>query len=316
MFPDYNEFTQQSESPDLLPPFTLTFDDLTSYCYGGVAINDASYGLLNATWKARLDGDKVYLTKLPNSEILYYTHSEEADSISLSFDNNMSPILVFGIGNKAVIRFYDSGISGFTIQEIENVRSPKGTIDYFWETYGLDIRDTIVGYIRNDNNMLCYRRSRDRYLMEFEVQQVYSQSILRRVAVTTDKRFVFDLASGLQQTDVDTLNYLPEAPDYAFPFPAQLARTTFNAPQGFYIRDNVNEKFVLPLRWRLPISQYIGFMRAYKSLRRGVPFNLSLILTDGNIADYRCVFIGGTLNVSYIGKDMYDVTASVEAMHI
>lgn len=193
MFPDGNVFTDTSTAPELLPPFNITENDSISYSYGGVALNNPFQGLKVYIWKARLSNSKVYISNSSDnfvSETLFYSHDASVERVNLSFDNNMQPILLLYYQNTAVIRFYDGGVSDFVFQTVANVRGARAVMDYPWRG-GNEIRDTLVCYVRNDNNMLCYRRSRDRYLFEYEIRMLHKWQTLRGLYVTTDKRIAF-----------------------------------------------------------------------------------------------------------------------------
>lgn len=196
MFPEGNSFITTTTPPTLLPPHTIEEDDRISYSYGGIALNDASQGLMALIWRARLDCSRVYLSNSSDgyaSESLLYGHSVGADRVGLSFDNNMQPVLLLYYDNTAVVRFYDGGEIAFIFQTVSGVRGARIVMDYPWRG-GNEIRDTLVCYVRNSDDKLYYRRSRDRYLFEYEIQELDQFQTLRGVYATTDKRVAFRFA--------------------------------------------------------------------------------------------------------------------------
>lgn len=131
---------------------------------GGVALSDPSQGLLVQMWKAEARGTDVYAIEADNTEHLLFARTNPITEISLTFDQNMSPFVVFVENNQPWFWWYDPNVAAqvFTQMAVDVV-SPRCTLDdkrHFASTYS----DIILSYIRNRN--LYYRLQRERYVTE------------------------------------------------------------------------------------------------------------------------------------------------------
>lgn len=144
---------------------TIDYED------GGIAIQDPSEGLLYQRWRARLfdPGEpfsKVMLSA-PNTPEFVLLELPGLTEISVSFDQNMRPVIVFVQGGVAKLRWFDPVAGEQTITEIgSGVVTPRVSYDdkRFLATSGYQVSDVILAYVRDGN--LYTRIQRERFTIE------------------------------------------------------------------------------------------------------------------------------------------------------
>lgn len=136
---------------------------LIDYEMGGVAVNDASGGLLYRLWQAELVGDTVMLSSEGIAAVPLFTRSG-ITQIGLAFDQNMRPFVCFVQNGQARYWWFDTeaGAPVFTDLPVDAV-TPRAAIDEKRAVY-INNSDIILAYMRGTN--LCYRQQRDRFLTE------------------------------------------------------------------------------------------------------------------------------------------------------
>lgn len=140
-------------------PITKTVD----YEDGGIAFNDPSQGLLYQRWRARIVGDDVVFDAPTVAPVVVFTQPGITE-ISISFDQNMRPVIAFVSGGRGYLRWYDTAVGDQVVTPLaEDVITPRVTLDDK-RAMQSGISDIILGYKRG--NMLYYRQQRDRFLIE------------------------------------------------------------------------------------------------------------------------------------------------------
>lgn len=144
---------------------TIDYED------GGIAIQDASKGLLYQRWRARLfnSGEVDSYVMLDAREVDEFVLVEEPNmtEISIAFDQLMRPVLAFVSSDVAYLRWYDSAASAYVTTEIgAGVLTPRVTMDdkRYTATNGYQTNDVILAYIKSGD--LYYRQQRDRFEIE------------------------------------------------------------------------------------------------------------------------------------------------------
>lgn len=144
---------------------TIDYED------GGIAIQDASYGLLYQRWRARLfnagkDDSFVMLDAREVPEFVWLTVPKMTE-ISFSFDANMRPTVAYVAGGQSFLIWYDSIDSTYKTTALAvGVITPRVALDdkRHVGSDGYQTSDVILGYVRDGN--LYYRQQRDRYTVE------------------------------------------------------------------------------------------------------------------------------------------------------
>lgn len=136
------------------------------YERGGIALNDGSQGLLVQNWRARLVGDNVMIGPDPfTSETLLLTDTGITE-LSLSFDQNMRPVLAYVAAGQAKLHWYNSSTeTQVTTTLAADVRSPFVTMDDKRAVATLlASNDVVLFYVRGST--LFARYQRDQYSVE------------------------------------------------------------------------------------------------------------------------------------------------------
>ena len=173
-------------------PDGLVLDDLTDYEYGGIALNDATQGLLARVWVLTYRESAVLISTegLPD-EVLFERAGVTA--VSLAFDQNMRPIVAFEAEDKSWLWWWDSLTNERRTDSFGPVRCPRVTLDDKRPSateFGTS--DVIFAYIKGDK--LCYRQQRDRYTVERVLRTGISRlSRLHNMGLTDKIRFQFEL---------------------------------------------------------------------------------------------------------------------------
>lgn len=149
----------------------LPITAIVDYEDGGIAINDASLGLLYQRWRAILfrPGEADSYVQLDAREVAPFVLLElpGITEISIAFDQLMRPTLAFVREGIAYLRWFDSVPGEYVITEIgAGIITPRVSMDdkRFQATNGYQLNDVILAYVRAGN--LYYRQQRDRFAIE------------------------------------------------------------------------------------------------------------------------------------------------------
>ncbi|WP_313116417.1 hypothetical protein [Stenotrophomonas indicatrix] len=140
-----------------------TLQPLIDFEMGGVALNDASQGLRVKLWRARVDGDVVYVGPEVGNEQPAFIRPG-ITSVALAFDQNMQPAIAFVQAGLAWLWWYDSSVPGMVFTSFPGVINPRLTLDDKRPTQ-TSSSDVILGYLRAGS--VYYRQQRDRYQIEY-----------------------------------------------------------------------------------------------------------------------------------------------------
>lgn len=175
-----------------LPPDERVTTPVVDYELGGVALNDATQGLLVRGWKATLDGYTVKLQADGSATVHNLFDDVNITALSLAFDQNMRWSVGY-IGDGVLkLNWYDSSIN-------ERVTSSFGA-DNQYPKMALDDKrheslltsDIILAYIRN--NTLYYRQQRDRFLTERALRtNLFPGTKLKNIGLNKNLRLQFEL---------------------------------------------------------------------------------------------------------------------------
>jgi hypothetical protein len=164
-----NALATDSPSSSFLSPDTLgRGDGLEDYETGGVALSDASQGLMVATWRCRFlaGSNEIRIGKEPYSSETPILSASGVTEVSLAFDQNMRPAIAFMEVGQAKLYWYDpiveeqvttvlaADITSMFLT-MDDKRAPATT---------LNINDILLFYVRGTS--LYYRQQRDRFTIE------------------------------------------------------------------------------------------------------------------------------------------------------
>ena len=134
--------------------------------YGGVALNDASQGLLVKLWTLEYKPSTGNLEiSAPGVSVTVLFNRPNISEVSLAFDRNMNVAVAFVQAGQAKLYYYDSVLLSMTFLEtaLGTATSPRVVHDDK-RTLQSGNSDVILGYVRD--GILYYRQQRDRYLVE------------------------------------------------------------------------------------------------------------------------------------------------------
>jgi hypothetical protein len=164
LVPDYGKKGGQLMYPDGINATPLTVD----YESGGVALSDASAGFFVKTWVGFSEGLNIYIKPEDDSlpKYLLTTGTTDVTELSISFDQNMRPLVVYVDGGVTKLFWFDPSVSSNATTVFTNMNSPKLTLD--------DKNDYAIRYAESEillwymfGGDLKYRKQSDRYGVEY-----------------------------------------------------------------------------------------------------------------------------------------------------
>jgi len=144
---------------------------MQDYEDGGIALNDASEGLLYQIWLGFSDGENIYV-KAPNTPQTLVYSGADITEFSFTFDQNMRIVIVFMQNGIAKLYWYDSTIEGYATTAFEaGARCPKVFLD---DKRASQTGNSDVLLFYMSGNELCYRQQRDRFGERYVLTDVAS----------------------------------------------------------------------------------------------------------------------------------------------
>jgi hypothetical protein len=188
-------------APFLEPDSFVRPSKLVDYERGGIAIQDPSQGLRVRNWTADyVGGDvRVYPFNEPSSAQTLFSVAGITE-LSLSFDQNMRPLIAYMIGADAYLWWFDFNANAVvTLALPAGVRSPILTLDdkRSFATQ-LALNDVLLFYILGNN--LCYRQQRESFTVERVLaSDMTATSFIRRAGMNTQLRVQVQISKAGEQ---------------------------------------------------------------------------------------------------------------------
>lgn len=174
-------------------PDAVSFDYLTSFSLGPVAIADVSEGARARAWKAEAINGEVYLSRESDtgdswdSPVRLFGYSGVAVEIDLAFEQAGRAVVALEIADHLWLYWYDPTIlpsGSFVLQDFGVGRNPRTLLDDPFDTSNSDV---LVFYIAGDE--IVYRQQRDRYATEIGTGTTgLTNKFLEDAVRTTDRR--------------------------------------------------------------------------------------------------------------------------------
>jgi hypothetical protein len=182
-----------------VPSAYLTPDDLNvpspfvDYELGGTDLNDASNGLRIQTWTLTYNSTTGDFTlDSPSTSPVVVYNASGVTWVSLTFDQNMNPIIAYLQSGSAKMWWYDTVPEDYAVLSL-----PAGTgrpcvcFDDKRQTQIIGgAADVILAYVRAGT--LYFRAQRDRFTVEYTLR-VGVTGDLRRVGLNVGNRLQFKL---------------------------------------------------------------------------------------------------------------------------
>ena len=177
--------------PDVfLSPDSLETEPMVSYEQGGIALNDATQGLLVQPWRCYLSGADVVIAAglTGGTPAVQFTPSGVVTSLSLAFDSNMRPSIAYVEDGVVKLRWFDT-VPGTTVTTTfaGATQCRCGTDEKRDGLAGLT--DVILAYVMAGT--LYWREQRDRFLVEYEVGAMPTGTSLLHIGKNIGNRFQF-----------------------------------------------------------------------------------------------------------------------------
>lgn len=146
----------------ILSPDINVTNYLEDFEKGGVAIGNATQGLLLRDWRLWLDGSDVKLQADEDAPVVLFT-TPGITELSLAFDQNMRPAIAYLNSEVMYLRWFDTVINAYRVDSFGVAQNPRLALDDKRPEM-LDRSDIIMAYLRSGT--LYYRQQRDRFTVE------------------------------------------------------------------------------------------------------------------------------------------------------
>jgi hypothetical protein len=155
---------------------------------GGIAIGDASHGLLYQLWTCFLDGNGNISLAAPNTPAFVFLTVPDAVWVALAFDQNARPFIAYA--NKAGFcnfHWFNTLVNQFVTTALSRVvYRPFACVDD-QQPAEIAISDIILAYV--SAGVLYFRAQRDRYTIEYTLGA--APATLVQVGMSHVNRFQF-----------------------------------------------------------------------------------------------------------------------------
>lgn len=163
---------------------------LVDYELGGIALLDASQGLMVRAWRVRLDDRTVKLMPDGGVETNLF-EANQVTEITLCFDQNMRWSVAYIQDGVLKLNWYDTGVNQRVVTVFSEAVNPKMALDDKRSTQ-LSNSDMILAYLRG--NALYYRQQRDRFTIERLLRDnLFPGTKLKNIGMNKNLRLQFEL---------------------------------------------------------------------------------------------------------------------------
>lgn len=166
---------------------------LVDRALGGIALQNTSQGYEYQVWEIYYENGKIKIKGLTTNIVYELLEIIDVTELSLAFDLSMNVSFTYVANGIAYLRFYDASIQQFSTIVLSNCRSPRLAYDDYREMQS-NTSDIICAYINKLTLKLCYRMSRDRFTIEYPLEDVQENARLIRVGMTKGLRLQFKMS--------------------------------------------------------------------------------------------------------------------------
>lgn len=205
--PGTREFQNEFEDPETVisgrastsrRPDALTFDYLTAFSLGPVAIADVTGGVVDRAWYVRCDNvtKTVYIASSNSAKTAWLTETilfqfvgEDINELDLAFEQAARAVVCAErtiLGSKEVwMYWFDPGVSDFVFEKFDDGRTPRVVLDDVEDTSGSDIQ---LMYFKSGEG-LVRREQRDAYAVMYNTPILDNDNyFLEELAITKSRR--------------------------------------------------------------------------------------------------------------------------------
>ena len=185
-----NQITEEFVESDWL--YDNVEEDLVYQHIGGKDIQDVSESLTYQMWEMTYEANIIKLRSLTNNRRIDVKTVTEVSELSFAFTLNMLLTYIYKKLDKCYLNYYDTVLQQYREISFDNMNTPKLIYDDL-RTTQTNSSDVILFYVNSLTNKLCCRLLRDRYTIEYELQEVSKHTKLLRVGMTDKLRLKFKL---------------------------------------------------------------------------------------------------------------------------
>lgn len=137
---------------------SFSFDiNIKETIYGGIDLNDSSFGLNYQLWDISYVNNQVIVTsRLNNKQYIIY-EIENATDISVVFDQNMNPWCLYQKEEQYYLYWYNVTINQYSLTLFENIVTPFMFMDLIGSIFS-DQSSINIFYIK-DGKIYCTQQS-------------------------------------------------------------------------------------------------------------------------------------------------------------
>lgn len=150
-------------APFMKPRERSLRDPLVVYERGGVSLQDPSQGMDVKDWKAFVTEEGIWLQSRQAETPVLFLEGEEINQVSLAFDTNMNPVIVYRQLEVVKMSWFDSTLTARVVTEYPQILVGAVTLDDKRGGMGA-LNDVLFIYIRDE--AIFYRQQRDRFGIE------------------------------------------------------------------------------------------------------------------------------------------------------
>lgn len=188
MLPD-NELSSNPVPAVFIGGGALPVRDTVDYELGGIALNDPSEGLQYQIWRARIESeDTEIIIDAQNVDPFVLITGVDITEVSISFDQNMNPVVAYVEDGTAKLYWYDSTVHGMVTTSFPTIVTPRVSMDDKRKSQSQN-NDVIFAYMKNSN--LYMRMQRDRYSVEYLLAENVDSPGLIKIGMSRQNRFQF-----------------------------------------------------------------------------------------------------------------------------
>ena len=174
---------------NFIAPYNERFDNFSQNVLGGVDLNDGSQGRMVKIWNISYDRLNSLVSIKPEDGNVALTMTiYDIRSLSLSFDNNMSPVVAYKKDDGCYIYYFNTLTNLFVTRAFPGVTECRTFVDDSRDFYNTN---SDVFFVYTLNNKLYYRQQRDRYDIEYFIGD--TNRILRRAGPSVEYRVQIEL---------------------------------------------------------------------------------------------------------------------------
>lgn len=181
--------SDQSVEAPFIGGRALPVKNEVDYETGGVAIQDPSKGLNYQVWRARILNDKTQIVvDAENVGEAVLVTGFNITEVSLTFDQNMQPVVAYVEDRQAKMLWYDATIPSNVTLNLTGAITPRVSLDDKRDNQSL-ASDVILAYLRDGS--LYQRKQRERYDTERLLAANINKPGLIKIGMNTKLRFQF-----------------------------------------------------------------------------------------------------------------------------